>query len=304
MNDDARTPELDEHALLALDACLAGTADDDQRALVADSPDLQHHLARMSEASALIGDFAVPAAVRDHALSAALAVFDIEILPGAGLAAQVHVAGGSTPSGMIVSFTERHRRRTRMLMAAAAAVVVLGIGGAVLRANNARSTPRQADPVVVATVVVATDIVAGAAVEAKTPAPAAAAPAPVVVGAAEPSASADTSAGSAATPPQPTIGYIPGPGTVVSDISSPDELASYVANIAPLSAVTTGAGNTAESNGPATVERVPCADNGLQIIGRITYRGVPALAARSLESGAALALALDTCRQLAESPAP
>ena len=61
---------------------------------------------------------------------------------------------------------------------------------------------------------------------------------------------------------------------------------------------------TVESGVPATSERRLCATDGVQIIGQITYRGTPAVAARLLASGTAVALALDTCRPLAEAPAP
>lgn len=333
MNDDALPLEFDEHELLALDACLAGVADAEQRTLVDASPVLQVQLTLMGGASVLIGmvTSSPTASVRDRALAAAMSVFDTEIATPGEHNDAVSAPVALSELGSVVSFTQRHRSRYRMLMAAAAAVVVLGVGGVVLRATSDNATPQQAD-----TASVTTGGVAAPGAEAKattspvthTPLPltdgaqtateAAAADAaaddvgPVAGGAAPVEAPApagapapaDTAGGSAYASTQPTIGSIGGPGSVSTDISSPEELASYVANVAPLADLAATETITVESGVPAPSERRLCATDGVQIIGQITYRGTPAVAARLLASGTAVALALDTCRPLAEAPAP
>lgn len=120
MTDDAHDPSAPDPHESALSALVDGVATADERALVEGSPELTAELAGLHAQRAALRDVPVPAAAREAAIAAALAVFDELHAPAA---ASADVAGAR------VFALQRRRRQYRVLMGAAAAIVaVVGVG--------------------------------------------------------------------------------------------------------------------------------------------------------------------------------
>lgn len=135
MTDDARTP-LSELASAAFDNEISAV----ERAQVEASATLAGEVASYAMLRARLADVQVPAQARDHAVAAALAVFDEAAAhasePSAAAAAGTLANTLADTSSKVVWLKARRQRQQRWLTAAAAAAVVVVVAAGVINASG------------------------------------------------------------------------------------------------------------------------------------------------------------------------
>lgn len=275
MNPDPRDPDAVHPDVELASAYLDGHVTSVERDRVLTSPGLQIQVEAMAAVRAGLADVpAVPAAVREAALAAALAAFDEQ----SGSPALHPLASVPAPTRLV----SRRRAPVRILTGAAAAAVVLVLGAVVLNSGGTDSSSsksaREGDP----TFQTPQDRSGGAEVAGSTVAP---------------------------STPQATIGSINGAGEVVPNLDHPEQLFTMLPSApstprvdgpppqgpAPASPGTTSA-TDADTAGVAT----SCIDPGQGFVAVVRYLGTPAVVVQDLASGARQARDLATCAVLVE----
>jgi len=275
MSDD-QLPDRAEQASAYLD----GELDADQRAVVENDAD----------AVAMVDSFAriraelskaepVDDAVRSAALAAALAEFDVR-----------HETADPAPAAAVVTSLQSRRHRTyRVLMGVAAAIVIAVVGVAALnssKGNDANSTA-----------LVAPDQ------SAEQPQPKLAA-APATAGANDAAGAAP--AGTAA----PGAQSIESAAASLPELNSKEELKAFadsfrIGAAAPAPAATTAAATGTAAATPAlddTTFQSSCVTPEQTELGRVLYRGTPAVVVRVNASGTIVAIAVADCAELDTVP--
>ncbi len=294
-----------DDGLLAVSAVVDGFASDEERAVVAASPELQALLEEMLADRARLADLddvEVAGDVREWSVAAALQVYDRvlegrdavalgddEDTAGVPMAAAAAAAVGSSPVAPVAQVVDLQRRRRayRLLTTAAAAVAIAFVGVAVVGGLGGGRDDEATTAV--ATTAAASDTAPGAMSMEAAPA-AEEDPATDAAGGAQDDATraaAETTTAGAADAPEATPFTIGPDGAAVGDVlATPDELVAWA----------TGR----EAMVPLAGVEVPCVPGGAETLGTAIYDGRDAVIGRDPATGRVSAFDLATCELLAE----
>ena len=298
MNDDVRPTSGNADApsdlLAAVSAILDGTATADERALVLGSTEATQLLEQLGAHRQLVVSVDVPDDVREHGIAAALAVFDeLQLVadPMPVTAAAAATAGAAVRSNVVS--LDRRRRLYRVVTGAAAALMVVVVGVAAINMSGgsddesssvavddgaATAASEKAGAVDAATMADAGDAAPLTEAPAETDSPVAT-DAPMM---AEGGAPEESTAETGSTTP-PTIGEIPGPAQALPSIVDQQQLATYVG----------------DADRAADDLDHPCAPDGTESLGDVSYQGEPAVVVRDAAARQVTVYAVDDCTVLA-----
>lgn len=285
MNDDLYS----ERELLAVNAYLDGEATPDERALVDSSPELLALVDEWRELREQTASVEVPSAARESALAAALAAFD-----------NAH-ASLNPPAANVVRL-ERRQRQYRFLVGAAAAVAIVfgglvvvqgGLGGsdhddassATFEAPAETEAPAAAEPMI------AMDAPADeAATRMESEAGDTFSQPPAPAAAPEATESPAASAAPADTEGPTEIGDGSGSGSdpdALPRIDREDQLVAYYSANRSVVPTTAPAATTADA--------APCMAGPDLVVGKVDFRGTPALVVISNDGEVLKAIDASTC---------
>jgi len=269
MNDD----QYSERELMAVSAYLDGEATPDERALVEASPQLTAMVAEWQEVRDQTVSVQASAASREAALAAALGAFD-----------ELHATVPAATDNVV--HLERRRRQYRFIMGAAAAVAVV-FGGLVILQSGGDSDD---DDFTVAVAPKASGMAEDAAASAMEAAPADESATQMAPASGDMSSEAEAPAATEAPADTEAAAAGLGDPDVLPMVDGPEQLSAYYAanrSVVPSTAPT--------GDGAPSTTREACPTGPDLVIGKVAYRGVPALVVISNDGDELRAIDASSC---------